>query len=53
MQTTKQQDNKTTKQQDNKTTRQPDHQTTIGKIEQKGGLLASEMPWLSFHDAIT
>ena len=23
------------------------------KIEQKGGLLVSEMPWLSFHDAIT
>ena len=45
MQTTKQLNNKTTKQQDNK--------TTIGKIEQKDGFLASEMPWLSFHDAIT
>ncbi len=43
----------TTKQLNNKTTKQQDNQTTIGKIEQKGGLLVSEMPWLSFHDAIT
>ena len=43
----------TTKQLNNKTTKQQDNQTTIGKIEQKDGLLASEMPWLSFHDAIT